>query len=372
MSNIIKDSLKVIILSTVVLFSVYLVLAQVVWVEPTVAPPGGNVGAPLNTGSTGQSKSGGLILNTGGAANGLIVLSGNVGIGTTTPTSKLEVNGLIYSGTGGFKFPDGTTQETASLAAGGQINYQVFTSSGSWKRPLGVNTVEFYIIGGGGGGGGSTFGGGGNGGGGAGGYVHTFVDVTGVPVGSTAAVTIGNGGLGGTAGASGSTGQNSSFVAGAQTIIAYGGGGGATGNNTSPTSGGNGGSGGGAGGYSQTNSGFLYGGGGGGVSTPGLSQGGSAAGGTGSQGARGGRSGNGVADGYGGEGGLGIFVPYLGMIGGGGNGNNVTSNNGFGGGIGGSGRQGGNATANTGGGGGGGAYEYNGGNGGSGAALIRW
>jgi len=39
----------------------------------------------LNIGSTGQSKAGGLILNTGGAATGLIVQSGNVGIGTTTP-----------------------------------------------------------------------------------------------------------------------------------------------------------------------------------------------------------------------------------------------------------------------------------------------
>jgi hypothetical protein len=44
----------------------------VAWQEPTQAPPEGNVPAPLNVGPTGQSKEGGLILNTGGAVAGLI------------------------------------------------------------------------------------------------------------------------------------------------------------------------------------------------------------------------------------------------------------------------------------------------------------
>src|SRR5256714_7477767 len=43
---------------------------------------------------------------------------GNVGIGTTaTPSQKLDVNGTIYSESGGFKFPDGTTQTTAASSA---------------------------------------------------------------------------------------------------------------------------------------------------------------------------------------------------------------------------------------------------------------
>jgi len=80
------------------------------WTEPSVAPPGGNVGAPLNTSNIGQTKAGGLMLNTGGGADyGLIVddagnsNKGRVGIGTTNPGSnKLEVVGGITKTTGGL------------------------------------------------------------------------------------------------------------------------------------------------------------------------------------------------------------------------------------------------------------------------------
>lgn len=41
-----------------------------------------------------------------------ITSGGNVGIGNT-PSQKLEVSGTIYSNSGGFKFPDGSTQTTA-------------------------------------------------------------------------------------------------------------------------------------------------------------------------------------------------------------------------------------------------------------------
>jgi hypothetical protein len=40
--------------------------------------------------------------------------AGNVGIGTTSPANSLTVDGIIQSLTGGFKFPDGTTQTTAA------------------------------------------------------------------------------------------------------------------------------------------------------------------------------------------------------------------------------------------------------------------
>ncbi len=41
---------------------------------------------------------------------------GNVGIGTSTPGQKLSVTGVVESTSGGFKFPDGTTQITAQVA----------------------------------------------------------------------------------------------------------------------------------------------------------------------------------------------------------------------------------------------------------------
>ena len=70
---------------------------------------------------------------------------GNVGIGTSTPGSSLTVVGTIYSSTGGFKFPDGTTQTTAATGGSG-TNY--FTLSGTSLYPtstayeLGVGTAS--------------------------------------------------------------------------------------------------------------------------------------------------------------------------------------------------------------------------------------
>ena len=47
----------------------------------------------------------------------LIRATGGVGIGTDAPGSPLTVNGTIESTSGGFKFPDGTTQTTASRSS---------------------------------------------------------------------------------------------------------------------------------------------------------------------------------------------------------------------------------------------------------------
>jgi hypothetical protein len=58
-----------------------------------------------------------LLGGTGSLAQNAFPSTGNVGIGTTTPSYTLDVNGLIHSSTG-IVFPDGTTQ-TSALNSGG-------------------------------------------------------------------------------------------------------------------------------------------------------------------------------------------------------------------------------------------------------------
>jgi|GEM_PF-482837 len=72
------------------------------------------------------------------SGSSLYYTAGNVGIGAgmTSPSSPLSVNGVIYSAAGGFKFPDGTTQTTASTAQAsgwnpGQVAGSVYHSGGS-------------------------------------------------------------------------------------------------------------------------------------------------------------------------------------------------------------------------------------------------
>ena len=58
--------------------------------------------------------------NTSGlldASANLVYSSGRLGVGTASPSQALEVAGTIYSTSGGFKFPDGSVQATASAGA---------------------------------------------------------------------------------------------------------------------------------------------------------------------------------------------------------------------------------------------------------------
>jgi trimeric autotransporter adhesin len=63
----------------------------------------------------GGAQDGKIALSTNGADRLFVENNGNVGIGTSSPWQKLSVAGSIESTTGGFKFPDGTTQTTASV-----------------------------------------------------------------------------------------------------------------------------------------------------------------------------------------------------------------------------------------------------------------
>jgi len=68
------------------------------WTEPSVIPPGGNVSAPINAGDNNQIKLGNLGLNANGNYQyGLIIYHGDVGIGVSGPSYKLDVDGEIHA-----------------------------------------------------------------------------------------------------------------------------------------------------------------------------------------------------------------------------------------------------------------------------------
>jgi hypothetical protein len=107
-------------------------LALADWAAPVANAPTcatGNAGcdAPLNTSATGQSKSGGLTLNTGGATNGLIVSSGKVGIDNVSPVYTLDVTG--------------TANITSTLAVAGATTLSSTVSVGSNLTVTGAASV---------------------------------------------------------------------------------------------------------------------------------------------------------------------------------------------------------------------------------------
>jgi hypothetical protein len=65
---------------------------------------------------------------------------GKIGIGTTTPTSKLTVLGPIETTLGGLKFPDGTLQTTAAVSGlASVIHDSTLIGSGTGGSPLGIS-----------------------------------------------------------------------------------------------------------------------------------------------------------------------------------------------------------------------------------------
>lgn len=75
----------------------------------------------------------------------LLNKAGNLGIGTTTPSEKLTVDGTIETTNGGVKFPDGTIQTTAALSGASPWNTNSNGVDYSGKVGIGTNTPNYPL-----------------------------------------------------------------------------------------------------------------------------------------------------------------------------------------------------------------------------------
>jgi hypothetical protein len=99
----------------------------------------GTGGVSFGNGAAGVTASISAAGNAVFSGTGNSSFAGNLGIGTTTPSSKLTVAGLIQSTTGGFKFPDGSVLTTAAAKGIPSVSHDAtLTGAGTTVSPLGL------------------------------------------------------------------------------------------------------------------------------------------------------------------------------------------------------------------------------------------
>jgi uncharacterized protein (TIGR02145 family) len=127
---------------SVVILSVGIGYLAIAWTDAPGDPPGcpadyPGCNTPLNVSITAQAKQGALVLGANPAVEtGLIVQHGNVGIGTTVPGYRLDVNGT-------FRVQVQCGDNVTFTYKGGQVTYGTVESQGKcWMdRNLGASQV---------------------------------------------------------------------------------------------------------------------------------------------------------------------------------------------------------------------------------------
>lgn len=104
MRNQLLNATKVVMLAVILSFGLSYAIA---WTAPATTPPGGNVDAPINTGSTAQTKAGnltvsGLDLNAGSITNIWSIAANSISAGTITLTGTATVNDVYITSIGKY------------------------------------------------------------------------------------------------------------------------------------------------------------------------------------------------------------------------------------------------------------------------------